>query len=115
MRSPHILVLLYSRDRQQLEILGDLLLVLDAVDAARRGVDEALDALAHGPVGELHGGEAADLPGELRIEIAARIVGDARKMDDRVDAGQVEFVRIAHVALDDGQIRMRPQGNCRTT
>ena len=64
-------------DRQQLEVLGDLLLVLDAVDAAGGGVDEALDALALRAVGKLHGREAADLPGQLRIEIAAGIIRHA--------------------------------------
>jgi hypothetical protein len=55
----------------------------------------------------LHGGQAADLPGQLRVEIAAGIVRHARQMYDRVDAGQVEFARVAHIALDHGQIRMR--------
>ena len=90
-------------DRQQFEIFGDLLLVLDAVDAARRRIDEALDAVALGPVGELHGGKAADFPGQLGIEIAAGIVGDAREMDDGVDAGQVDLVGVADVALDDSR------------
>ena len=38
-------------------------------------------------VGELHGGEAADFPGELGVQIAARVVRDRRQVDDRVDAG----------------------------
>ena len=62
-----------------------------------------------GPIGELHGGEAADLPGQLGIEIAAGIVRDAREMNDRVDAPEIDLVGIANIALDDRQIGMRFQ------
>ena len=94
-------------DRQQFEVFGDLLLFLDAVDAAGGRIDEALDAVTLGAIGELHRRKAADFPGQLRIEIAAGIVGDARQMDDRIDAGQIDFIGVAYVALDDGEIRMR--------
>ena len=107
--------LVVLRDRHQLEILGHLLLVLDAIDAARGGIDEALDAAPHRTVGELHGGEAADLPSQLGIEIAARIVGDAGEVDDGIDAVEVISSMIAHVAAarpaDPGAGRAR----CRTT
>src|SRR5205814_5671226 len=81
------------RDRQQFEIFGNLLFILDPVHASRRRVDEALDALAPGATGELHGGEATD---ELWIEVSARIVRDTRQMNDRVDASRVDFVWLAH-------------------
>ena len=107
MRSPHILVLLYSEIGSSSRSSVTCVLFLDAVDAARRRIDEALDTLAPGPVGELHGGEAADFPGQLGIEIAAGIVGDARQMNDRVDAVKVDLIRIAHVAPDDREVGMR--------
>ena len=41
------------------------------------------------------------------IEIAAGIVGDAREMNDGVDAGQIDRIGVANVALDHGEIGMR--------
>jgi hypothetical protein len=46
------------------------------------------------------------LSGQFGIEVAARIVGDAGRMDDRVAAPQVERIDIAHIALDRRKIRV---------
>jgi hypothetical protein len=52
----------------------------------------------------LHGGETTDLPCQLGIEIAARIVGDARQVDDGLNSGQIDFVDVADIATHDRQI-----------
>ena len=99
--------LVIFRDRQQFEVFGDLGLLLDAVNAAGRGVDETLDPHSVRPIDQLHRRQAADLPGQLRVEVAARIVCDARQMDDGVDAAQIDLLGIPHVPFDDGEVRMR--------
>ena len=43
-------------------------------------------------------------PGQLGVEIAARIVGDRREMDDRIDAAEVKAIGFADVRLDHAQI-----------
>jgi hypothetical protein len=63
--------------------------------------------LSPGAIGQLHGGEAGDFPGQLRIEIAAGVVRHARQVDDGVDAGEIIGVGIADIAAHHRHIRMR--------
>ena len=65
------------------------------------------DTPAPRPIGELHGGETTDFPGQFRIEIAARIVGDARQVNDGVNAIKIDRIGIAHVTHHHGEVGMR--------
>ncbi len=63
-----------------------------------------LDPLAHGLVGQLHGGQHADLPGELGIKVATGVVSDGGQVNDGIDAFKVDVVNITHIALGYGQV-----------
>ena len=106
-RLAHALELVVERERHQRMVLGHVGRVADAVDRARRAVDEALHAGRFGR--EHHRLEAivVDGLGQLLVELEARIVRDAGEMQDGVltlqRLGQPR--RVADVALDHAQVR----------
>ena len=68
-----------------------------AVDAARRHVDEALDARVARERCEAHAAEMVDLERDLGIELADGIVRQLRKVDDRVVTPEVLDRQAANV------------------
>ncbi len=62
--------------------------------------------MAFGAIGQLHRGKAANLPCQFRVQITARIVRDARQMNNGIDACEVDFALIAYIALNHCQIRV---------
>ena len=59
-----------------------------------------LDPGLLGEGGEADGGEVIDVLGQLRVEIAQRVVGEGREVDDGVEALEVGYFDRAHVLLD---------------
>jgi len=86
----HHLGLVVFGDGLEFQVFGHLWFVLDAIDAARGGVHDLLHAGSHRLVRKLHGREATDLPGQLGIEVTARIVGDRGEMHDGIHAIEVD-------------------------
>ena len=84
-------------------------LLLDAVHARRRGVDEAAHALV---LRDLHEGQervVVDRLAQLRVQLEARVVGDAGQVDDRVDTGQSPSLQqpaVPDVSPDLAEARM---------
>ena len=72
------------------------------VGAAGRKKNEAAHACGLAEFGEAHGSQVIDLVGELRIEVAERVVGERGEMDDGVKTFQVVEGEIAHVLADAG-------------
>ena len=69
--------------------LVDQVLAGTAVVAARGREHESLDAGLLGERGDAHAGVMVDGVGRLRIEIAQRIIGQGRQMQDGIDALEV--------------------------
>ena len=59
------------------------------VVAAGRGEDEPRDARLLRQFGQAHRGQVVDLVGQVRIQIAERIVRQPRQVDDGIEAPEV--------------------------
>lgn len=59
------------------------------VVAAGRREDEPGNARRLGAFGEPYRSQMVDLEGQLRVEIAERIIGQPGEMQDRIEAGQI--------------------------
>ena len=81
-------------------LVTDHLRVLEAVDAARRGQEVAPDPGRPGHRGAAHARGVVDLFGRSREQLAARIIGDRRQIDDMVDTLQVALIEAADVGPD---------------
>src|SRR6185295_7736147 len=108
-RLGHPLETVVERQRNERMLLGDLRRIADAVDGARRRTDEALDP---GLDGRLHAALEAVVVNRLAqrlVELEARVVGDAREMNDRVHTlhRRLERRDVADVALDHREARIR--------
>ena len=110
-RLAQALVLVVVGERHERVLLGHLRRVAHAIDRAAGDVDEALHAGRFAR--EHHRLEALviDRAAERGVEVEARIVRDARHVDDGVAALDRVSVpaRVANVARDNFQIRMRRQ------
>jgi hypothetical protein len=84
----------------QLQVLGDLDALLDAIDRRGRGVDEALDPGRLGGAHQGPEGVVVDRLAKARVELEGGIVGDAGQMDHAVAAGEriTHYVGVAQVA-----------------
>ena len=89
-----------GRDRVQLARLLDHLIAGKAVIAARGGEQEALDLGCLGDAGEMHAAAVVDAVGRVRIEIAERVVGQSREMNDCVEPIKVAHVGVAQIFAD---------------
>jgi hypothetical protein len=58
-------------------------------------------------LGEAHAGPVVDLVGEVRVEIAQRIIRQRREVDDRVEALQVGLLDVAHVLAQVRNVNRR--------
>jgi hypothetical protein len=86
------------RDRFERRVLADELVArLRAVDRARRGVREALDACLLRQPGEPRRRVVVDVVGDLGGERAERVVRQRRHVHDRVEALQVRDGDVAQV------------------
>ena len=98
--------------RFERQLLGDVVLVLDAVDARGRGIKRALPRLFRGFD---EGPEAVVIvtcAPQRRIELEGRVVGNAGEMDDGVSqpASAFSTTAVPHVALDLDELRMVSTG-----
>ena len=71
-----------------------------AVQAARRGEQEALDAGLLGRLGQAHRRVEVDVVGQIGVEVAERIVGERGEVDDRVEALEVLGAHVAEVDVE---------------
>ena len=78
--------------------LVDVFVGGDAIDAARRRVDEPRDAGRLGERREMDGSLVVDVVGDLRRQLTDRVVGELRHVDHRVESGDVGRLEIADVA-----------------
>ena len=88
------------------QILGHVLLFLDAVDAGGGGVDEAFDTGGLGGAHQRLETIEIDRLAERGVEVEGRIVRDAGQMNDRVAAFErLRYVgRVAQIALYLGEV-----------
>ena len=97
-RLAHALELVVERERHQRVIFGDVGRIGHAIDRARRAVDEALHAgLLRGDHDRLEA-VVVDGLGQLLVELEARIVGDAGKMQH----GVLAFERLGNLCACRG-------------
>ncbi|CAB4699595.1 unannotated protein [freshwater metagenome] len=107
-RLAHALVLVVEGERHQRMILRHVGMVRDPVHGAGGRVDEALHAGLLG--GDHHRLESVEVDRgrEALVELEARVVGDARQVDDGLDSLERlgELGGIADVSFDHLQVRI---------
>ena len=98
------------RDRIERAGLVDHAFAGLAVVAAGRGEDEAADAGLLGEFGDANAGAMIDVVGEVRPQIAERIVRQCGQMQDGVEAGEIVERCVTRVLLDRRHVEDRAAG-----
>jgi len=86
-----------GRDRSELGRLIDEVVACLAVDAAGRGEEEALHAGVLRELRKADRGSMVDVVRDLGVQVAQRIVGERREVDDRVEPLQVRRLDVPKV------------------
>ena len=94
------------RDRVERRLFGQQAVVRrDAVQTAGRGEEIPLDAGFTGQTGQPHRRQMIDVVGELRIQVAERIVRQGGEVNHRVEAGELGRLDPAHVGANRRHLR----------
>jgi len=89
------------------QVFGDILLLLHAIDAGGRGVDESADAAVLSDIDKRQEGFVIDRAAKGWIELEAGVVRDAGEMNDGIAARQRFFEErgIAQISFEEFQIQ----------
>ena len=88
------------RHRVQRAGLVDHVIARQAVIAARRGKQKALDPGILRKLGHMHAAAMIDGVSDIGVEIAERVVGQRCEVNDGVNASEVFLGGVAHILAD---------------